>query len=150
MSMKNRVLLHRTGRDQYGNKGSAPLSTYKPSQEDEKRTNKMRVLHVKLNDNFIQKHSTQWLSLFKDMSKKSIWSLLYPYKKPSLATFYSHSRKYATLEEYLNFLLVHNKHWSLLKLGYEREHIRTILKPFKECGQYMVSYKCGTSFATSI
>ncbi len=150
MSMKNRVLLHRTGRDQYGNKGSAPLPTYKPSQEDEKRTSKMRALHVKLNGDFIQEHGTQWLALFKGMSKKAIWSFLFPYQKPSLATFYSHSREYATLEEYLNFLLVHNKHWSLSKLGYEQEHIKTSLKPFKECGRYMVSYKGGASFATSI
>ena len=150
MSMKNRVLLHRAGRDQYGNKGNKLLPTYKPSRDDHKRTSEMRMQHLKMNDDFIQKHGNQWITRFKGMSKKSTWSLLYPNKKPSLATFYSHSRGYATLEDYLIFLLVHHKQWSLSKLGYKRDQIKVILMPFKECGRYMVSYKGGASFSTKI
>jgi hypothetical protein len=150
MSMKNRSLLHRTGRDQYGNKGDAPLPTYKPSEKDVKRTNEMQALHIRLNEEFIIRYGTQWLALFDGMVKKEIWSFLHPHKKPSLGTFYSHSRLHASLEDYLNYLLVQNKYWSLLKLGYKQDDIKIILKPFSECGRYMVSYKGGSTFATSI
>jgi hypothetical protein len=150
MSMKNRVLLHRTGRDQYGNKGDAPLPKYVPSESAVKRINEMYSLHVKLNDEFIDEYGIQWLSLFDGMTKKEICSFLYPRGKPSLSTFYSHSKDYALLEDYLNYLLVSTKWWSLSKLGHDRDHRRKILKPFEECGRYMVSYKGGKSFSTSI
>lgn len=150
MSMKNRVLLHRTGRDQFGNKGEPPLPSYTPSDEENRRTDQMRKLHIELNEKFISEYGDKWLSLFEGMSKKAIWLFLYPNKKPALGTFYSHSRIHATLEEYLNYLLVQNKYWSLSRLGYNRNQIKKILKPFSECGRYYVSYKGGASFGTSI
>ena len=100
MSMKNRVLLHKAGRDQYGNKGSPPLPTYNPSQKDEERTIKMRSLHVNRNKDFIQTYSAQWLPLFKGMSIKAMWEFLHPNKRPSYSTFYKRSKDYGALDAY--------------------------------------------------
>ncbi len=150
MSTKNTVLLHRSGRDQFGNKGSAPLPNYVPSENDVKRTNEMRALHIHLNEQFIAEYGKQWIAQYEGMKKKEIWSLLYPHGRPSLNTFYSHSGKYESLEDYLNYLLVQNKYWSLSKLGYDRDHIKKRLIQFQDCGRYMVSYKGGKTFATDI
>lgn len=149
--MKNNILLHRSGRDQFGNKGDAPLPNYTPSKEVIEKTNEMQALHIKLNEEFVNKYNAQWLSLFNGMTtKKERWSFLFPHKKPSLSTFNKHSRDFLSLDDYLNYLLVQNKYWSLMKLGYKNYDIKIILKDFKDCGRYMVKYKGGSSFATSI
>ena len=149
--MKNNYLLHRSGRNQYGIKNDVPQPNYSPSKEVIEKSNDMQALHIKLNEEFIEKYNAQWSLLFEGMTtKKEIWSYLYPHKKPSQSTFNKKSRDFSSLDNYLNYLLVQNKTWSLIKLGYDINEIQVILKDFKECGRYMVKYKSGSSFATSI
>lgn len=150
MSMKNRVLLHRTGRDQYGNKGDAPLPSHVQSENAAKQMDGMRTLHARLNEGFIEEYGKQWRSLFDGMTKNKIWEFLYPHKKPSLGTFYNHSREYESLTDFLNYLLIQDKRWSLSILGHDREYINKALSPFHECGRYFVNYKGGKSFGTNI
>ena len=78
MSMKNRVLLHRSGRDQYENKSDSPLPSYTPSLADEKRTSDMRDSHIRLNEKFIDEYTPiykniNWLYAFLDQLEQKYY-----------------------------------------------------------------------------
>ena len=103
---------------------------------------------MQLNESFIDEYGSQWRTPFEGMNKKEIWAFLYPQGRPSLGTFYNHAKEYKLLQDYLNYLLIQNKYWSLSKLGYDRPYIKVRLTQFQDCGRYMVNYKGGKSFAT--
>lgn len=138
--MKNTYLLHRSGRNQFGDPGDSELPRYEPSPEQRALDEQLRVRHLELNDAFVVKHGETWRSLFSGLSKKDTWQKLYPRGGPALSTFRANSREFSTFEEFLNFLLLSNKRWSLSILGYSKSVIEEILSEFKECGRYYVSY----------
>ena len=140
MSMKNRYLLHRSGRNQFGDPGDGPLPCYEPSPEAKARDEKLRARHIELNDVFVSKHGATWLAMFSGLSRKDAWEKLYPYGRPALSTFRVHARGFATFQAFLLFLLLSNKRSSLALLGYPKAAIEEMLSEFGECGRYYVSY----------
>ena len=140
MSMKTRYLLHRSGRNQFGDPGEGPLPVYKPSAKESARDERLRTLHSKLNEAFVAKHGNVWLNMFSGLSHKDVWGKLYPHGRPALSTFRLHAREFSTFQEYLFFLLLSNKKLSLKLLGYPKETIEEMLTEFDECGRYFVSY----------
>lgn len=138
MSMKNRILLQRNGRDQFGNKGSSNIvQSLPPSENDEK----LRKEHALLNEVFLNKHSSNWLKLFSGHSKKDVYKILYPYGRPALSTFLKHARQFESFEVFLSYLLISDKKRGLKKLDFTEQDIKSELLPFQECGHYMVAYK---------
>ncbi len=141
MSMKTRYLLSRSGRNQFGDRGDDRLPEYVRRPEALAQSELMRATHRKLNEQFLLKHREQWLAKFKDKkTMKSAWSVAFPRSHPSYSTFCKECREFASLEEYLCYLLLSRKRYFLLSLGYSKEDATTELKVFKECGNYGVTY----------
>jgi hypothetical protein len=141
MSMKTRYLLSRSGRNQFGDRGDDPLPKYVPSPETMARDALMRAEHRKLNERFLQRHKEQWLAIFKDKkTMKSAWSVAFPHGRPSYSTFCKECKEFASLEEYLCYLLLSRKRHFLLSLGFSKEDVTSDLKAFEHCGNYFVTY----------
>ncbi|MCL4215395.1 MAG: hypothetical protein KJ052_00085 [Candidatus Hydrogenedentes bacterium] len=140
MSFKNRVLLHRTGRSQFGDPGQPPLAPYVPSAKEKAREQEMRALHKTLNAAFIKEHGQTWLAAFDGLAKREAWAKLYPDGRPALSTFLTHGREFASFEDYLLFRLVGNKRKSLVLLGHSKADIDAAMSKFAECGRYYVSW----------
>lgn len=140
MSMKNRYLLHRSGRNQFGDPGEGPLPRYEQSPEDKARDERLRARHIELNNVFVSKHGDTWLAMFSGLSQKDAWEKLYLHGRPALSTFRTHSREFETFQEFLLFLLLSSKKSSLTLLGYSKVAIEEMLLEFSECGRYYVSY----------
>ena len=149
MSMKTRVLLHRAGRDQFGNQGQPGLPKYTPSPEDERRSQQKRKEHEELNDKFVRKYREDWLEYFSSMSKKEIWGVLSQHGRPALGTFYKHVREHESLIDFLIYWLVSNKLKAMNILGHTRLEITAELSPFSECGRYYVTFGHGRAFGTT-
>ena len=149
MSMKTRYLLHRSGRNQFGDPGEGPLPPYEPSPEVTAQDDRLRARHVELNNAFVSKYGDAWLATFTGLSQKDTWTKLYPYARPALSTFRAHAREFASFQEFLLFLLLSNKRSSLALLGYSKAAISEALSGFAECGRYYVSYgKSQRTFGT--
>lgn len=149
MSLKTSRLLHRSGRNQFGDPGDPPLPPYRQSAESLSRDSQMIALHRDLNEKFAQAHGPKWLALFSDMSKAEVWRKLCPYGKPALGTFSLMTRKCANFEQFLLWWLVCNKSEALRLLGHEEEFIREQLRAFSECGRYYVTVgACERTFGT--
>lgn len=149
MSMKTHRLLHRSGRNQFGDPGEPALPPYQPSQESLAHDKKMVALHIALNEQFVGTHRVQWLGLFAGIAKKDVWQRLSPHVRPSLSTFYAWARDSASFEEFLLWWLLRNKAQALRIMGYTPQAIREQLAPFVECGRYCVRYgKSKRMFAT--
>ncbi len=150
MSQKTSRLLHRSGRNQFGDPGDPPLPLYEPSARSLARDKEMISLHRTLNDEFIQAHGARWLKLLSGLSKAQVWSKLHPYGKPTLGTFYSMARESNTFEQFLLWWLVSNKTQALRHLGHEDLFVREQLRAFSECGRYYVTYgSCSRTFGTA-
>lgn len=149
MSHKTSHLLHRSGRNQFGDPGDPPLPPYEPSAEQLARDKEMVTLHRALNEKFVQAHKARWLELFSGLSKAQAWSKLHPYGKPALGTFYSMAREFNTFEQFLLWWLVSNKTQALRRLGHEDSSIHEQLRTFSDCGRYHVTYgSCARIFGT--
>jgi len=143
--MKNRVLLHRTGRNQFGDYGDAPLPEYVPSPAEEERAKRMVDEHRRLNDDFVARYREPWLHLFADKkSKKEAWAVACPYGTPALSTFRTKARAFPSFDAFLLYWLVHNKRMSLRLLGHDPTSIDKELRIFDECGRYFVTYGAST------
>ena len=149
MSMKNRVLLQRSGRDQFGNRGSDEFIRYEPSEEQELIDENLRTEHKRLNDLFVKMYRDEWWKLFEGFNKKEVWEKLFPYGRPSLSAFYATVREHESLSEFLTYWLVANKRKALKIMGIKDEVIESELAKFSECGRYCVTYGSGRMFSTS-
>ena len=149
MSMKTRRLLHRSGRNQFGEPGQPPLAPYEPSREESYRDQQMVDRHRALNDAFVTRYGASWLARFGGLSQAETWERIFPHGRPALSTFRSHAREFASFEEFLFFLLLKDKRRSLSALGYSPGEITSAMNQFAECGRYFVSYgKSGRTFCT--
>ncbi len=149
MSMKTNYLLHRSGRNQFGDPGEPALAPYQPSRESQVRNEQMFSHHAFLNEQFVSTHRDRWLGHFTGLAKKAVWQQLYPHGRPTLSTFYAHSRECASFEEYLLWWLLSKKTQALRMMGYTPQAISEQLAPFAECGRYFVRYgKSEKTFAT--
>ncbi|MDO6421542.1 hypothetical protein [Saccharophagus degradans] len=148
MSMKNRVLLQRSGRDQFGNKGDSELIQYEPNEEQKIIDSKHVEEHKKLNDLFVKAHNNEWLKLFEGFNKKETWKKLCPYGKPSLSAFYAAVREHDTMIQFLTYWLVANKHKAMQLMNLAEDEIKSELSKFNECGRYYVTYGSGRMFGT--
>lgn len=148
MSMKNMVLLQRSGRDQFGNKGSFELIQYEPSEELKIIDSKHEADHKKLNDLFVKAYKNEWLKLFEGFNKKETWQKLCPYGKPSLSAFYAAIREHDSMIQFLAYWLVANKHKAMQLMSLTEEEIKSELSKFNECGCYYVTYGSGRMFGT--
>ena len=150
MSLKTSRLLHRSGRNQFGDPGDPPLPLYQQSPESLAYDNRMIGAHRALNDIFAQTHRQRWLTLFAGASKRDAWIKLHPYGKPALGTFYSMARECGSFEDFLTWWLVCHKHQALRLLGYDTSSIHEHLLKFAECGRYYVTYgNCARTFGTA-
>ena len=149
MSMKNRVLLQRGGRDQFGNRGDSDFIRYEPSEAQKTIDVDLAKEHKRLNELFVNSYNQDWQELFQGFSKNKIWSMLCPYGRPALSTFYSSIREHETLNSFLAYWLVANKRASMKILGLSEECISLELSKYKECGRYYVKYGEGRIFGTS-
>ena len=140
MSLKTRILLHRTGRNEFGDPGQAPLPKYRPSRVEEKRNRTERARHEALNNEFARRYGKAWLGMFSGQSKAEAWRKLCPHGRPALSTFLAEGRRFQSFERYLLFLLVSNKRRSLALLGVARPLLEKEMKAFAECGRYFVSF----------
>ncbi|WP_332775523.1 hypothetical protein [Polaromonas sp.] len=149
MSMKTHRLLHRSGRNQFGDPGEPALAPYQPSQESLARDEQMSARHVILNEQFVSTHRARWLGQFTSVAKKDVWQRLHPHGRPSLSTFYAQSRESASFEEFLLWWLLSKKSQALRIMDDTPQAISEQLAPFAECGRYFVRYgKSERTFAT--
>lgn len=150
MSVKNSRLLHRSGRNQFGDPGDPPLPPYEPSAASVAYDKKMIALHCALNEKFVETHRERWLGLFAGMPKREVWKVLHPHGKPALGTFYAIVRESGLFESFLVWWLVCNKRQALRLLGYSEVATRDQLREFSECGRYLVGYgSCTRTFGTA-
>ncbi len=147
--MKNRVLLQRSGRDQFGNKGNSEFIRYEPSEEQKAIDAKFEEEHKKLNDLFVQKYNNEWLKLFEGFNKRQVWEKVSPYGRPSLSTFYASAREHESFNHFLTYWLVANKRKAMKLMGHSEEQIKSELSKFSECGRYYVTYGAGRMFGTN-
>lgn len=149
MSMKNRVLLKRSGRDQFGNKGNTESVRYESSEEQKAIDTKQKEEHKKLNDLFVKKYRDDWQKLFRGLNKKEVWSKIAPYGKPSLNTFYTYAREHESFSEFLTYWLVANKRKAMILMNVTEDVIKAELSKYKDCGRYCVTYGTGRMFGTN-
>jgi hypothetical protein len=140
MSLKTHYLLHRSGRNQFGDPGDGPMPRYVPSPQSVARDEKLIALHHSLNDQFANTHRAAWLALVAVASKKDAWLRLHPRGRPSLSWFYAQARACGSFEDFLVWWLVSRKAEALRMLGFTPEAIADQLKPFKDCGRYQVCF----------
>jgi hypothetical protein len=130
MSMADRYLLYRAGRDQFGDRNpDSTIERYMAQRQRWSKTDKEAMERQReRNCKFLSQYRGRWLGLFTGKSKKDAWKLLYPDGKPALSTFNRHAARFASLEEFLLRSLVDSKWLALLTLGYSRKEIATILE----------------------
>jgi hypothetical protein len=140
MSLKNRYLLHRSGRNQFGDPGQPQLPRYKASPTERKRDNHLIARHRARNRAFVAKYGVSWLALFDGLSREAAWKQIYPHGRPALSTFRSRAREFASFNDFLVFVLVSQKRAALRTLGHSAAAIDKAMAPFSECGRYFVTY----------
>jgi len=141
MSMKNRYLLSRNGRNQFGDPGEGVMPRYLPSPEEEAQNEDLREEHRQRNNQFLNKHRDWWLAKFANAkTMKAAWSIACHHGRPSYSTFCKECKEFSSLEEYLCYLLLSQKRRILYASGFSREEVASEMKEFKECGRYLVSY----------
>jgi hypothetical protein len=140
MSIKNRVLLHRSGRNQFGDSGEAVYESYVPSPELQANHDAEKQRHIELNEEFINRHGFEWINIMRSRSKKQVFESLKQFGRPSDSALYSYVRECASFEEFLHHWLLSNKRRGLHMLGKSKEEIEVVMAPFKECGGWVVTY----------
>ncbi|MCK5385072.1 MAG: hypothetical protein KAJ29_05795 [Alphaproteobacteria bacterium] len=149
MSMKNRVLLQKSGRDQFGNRGSSEFIRCELSEEQKLIDEKLKEEHKKLNDLFVKTYNEEWLKLFEGFNKKGAWEKLCPYGKPSLSAFYASVRGHKSFSQFLTYWLVVNKREAMEMICVTEEGIKSELSKYNKCGRYYVTYGSGRMFGTN-
>lgn len=130
MSMADRYLLYRAGRDQFGDRNPDPaVERYTAQRRRWSKADKEEMeCQRSRNREFLSQYRDRWLGLFAGKSRRDAWSLLYPTGRPALSTFNRHAARYASFEEFLLRTLVDSKWLALLTLGYSRKQIAKILE----------------------
>lgn len=150
MSMKNRVLLHRSGRNQFGDPGEEMYERYVPSPEIQAKHDAEKQRHIDFNEKFIIEYGSDWLNLMRPLKKKQVWESLKQFGRPSDSTLYAYARECASFEEFLYHWLLSNKRRGLRILGKSAEEIEIIMAPFKECGGWVVTYGKSSRYIAGI
>lgn len=140
MSMKNHMLLHRSGRNQFGDSGDGAYRPYTPSPEVSARHEAEKRQHVELNEEFLRQYGQAWLERFGPLKKKEVFSQFRLYGRPTDSTFYAYVRECASFEEFLFHWLLSNKRRGLEMLGKSGVEIEAAMAPFKVCGGWVVTY----------
>jgi hypothetical protein len=143
--MKNAVLLHRSGRDQYGNKGKAHIER---SNSPDNELQKSKEEHVVKNNEFVLRYSNAWLKLLENKSRKEIWGILSRHGKPAFSTFSASIRQHDSLNDFLIYWLVASKPKAMKILGFTTEEIARERVHFENCGGCQVSFGKGKPFST--
>src|SRR5690606_29511156 len=93
--------------------------------------------HLKLNDQFVIDYFDDWSSRFSGFSIQKIYNT-FRYKGYKISAYRRLSAELGGKEELLKFLLVSCKKNALRYMGYSENEIKNVLKPYNECGSYMV------------
>jgi hypothetical protein len=141
MSLKNRYLLERAGRDQYGEPGTeGPERIISPGRTSTDEA--MWALHRDLHDRLVARHGEAWVGLFKGRTKKDSWDFLFGSRglSPTLGTFRKMASEFASCEEFLLYWLVSEKRHCLSILGIPKAEIDNEMAQYQECGRYYVTF----------
>ena len=145
MSRKNAELLHRSGRDQYGNIGKAHVER---SNFAGNKLQKLKEEHIAKNNEFSLRYSKAWLELLESKSRKEIWELLSRHGKPAFSTFSASIRLHDSLNDFLIYWLVANKPKAMDLLGFNKDEIAQERLNFESCGGSQVTFGKGKPFTS--
>lgn len=138
MSMKTRILLQRSGRDQFGDAGEGYI-TYQPAG----LSSREKAEYHAAVDAFFERYWPKWQKFCGGMASRDVWACLFPRGKPALATFEKQRRAFVSLDEFLKYALVLYRWYALRAMGYSDTGTRTILERYEALGRFCIEPQIG-------